>query len=144
MDDSDIKQVTLEAYNELTYYTLSHRDPSFIHQEIVDAYAAQTADNDTKPIKITFALIGLYLYVEKGFTGKQVQNAHMQLAKMNKQWPSFSLPANKGDITALEVIKTNPGKERDLMIHKWCQSVWKAYSQDYKKIEELVTKYLFK
>ena len=33
-----------EQYNELSYYTLLHGDPSFIHQHIVDAYIAQTAD----------------------------------------------------------------------------------------------------
>ncbi len=59
MDRSD-----QEAYNELSYYTLSHPDPAFIHQNIVDAYTAQHAGQDTKPIAITFALIGLYLSVE--------------------------------------------------------------------------------
>ncbi len=61
------------SYNELSYYTLALRDPAFIHQHIVDAFAAQTADEHTRPIKLTFALAGLYLHVEKGFTGRQVQ-----------------------------------------------------------------------
>jgi len=33
-----------ELYNELAHYTLSHPDPSFLHQHVVDAYAAQYAD----------------------------------------------------------------------------------------------------
>jgi hypothetical protein len=41
-----------EMYNELSYYTLSHSDPSFIHRNIVDAFAAQTAGENTKPIKL--------------------------------------------------------------------------------------------
>jgi hypothetical protein len=36
-----------------------HRDPSFIHQYVVDAFAAQQADEQTKPMKLTFALVGL-------------------------------------------------------------------------------------
>lgn len=37
-----------EVNNELSYYTLSHGDPSFIHQYIVDAFAAQHADENPK------------------------------------------------------------------------------------------------
>ena len=39
------------AYEELCYYTLAHGDPAFIHQHVVDAFAAQTADENIKPIK---------------------------------------------------------------------------------------------
>ena len=52
-----------DAYHELCYYTLAHRDPSFIHQHVVDAFAAQHADEKTKPIKLTFALVGALLGV---------------------------------------------------------------------------------
>ena len=65
-----------DVYNELSYYTLAHPDPAFLHQNIVDAYAAQHADESTKPIVIVFGLIGLYLHIERNFTGKQVQRAH--------------------------------------------------------------------
>jgi hypothetical protein len=117
-----------DAFYELAYYTLAHGDRQFIHQNIVDAFAAQAADINTKPIKITFALIGLYLAVEKGFTGRQVQLAHMQMGKTKKAWPPFTLPAQRGAVTVFDVLKTPPCKERDAMIHKWCESVWKAYA----------------
>ena len=29
-----------ELFHELSFYTLAHPDPAFIHQHIVDAYAA--------------------------------------------------------------------------------------------------------
>ncbi|GHN01809.1 hypothetical protein WSM22_32980 [Cytophagales bacterium WSM2-2] len=55
-----------DQFNELSYYTLGHHDTVyFIHQHIVDAFQAQTADNSTKPIGLTFSLVGLYLYLEK-------------------------------------------------------------------------------
>jgi hypothetical protein len=66
-----------DLYHELSCYTLAHPDPSFIHQHIVDAYTAQHARETTKPIALVFALIGLYLHVEKNFTGRQVQRFHM-------------------------------------------------------------------
>lgn len=30
-----------DPFHELSFYTLSHPDPSFIHQHSVDAYTAQ-------------------------------------------------------------------------------------------------------
>jgi hypothetical protein len=116
-----------ELYNDLAYYTLAHPDPAFIHQLLVDAYTAQHADANTKPIAITFALIGLYLVVEKNFTGKQVQRVHMQLARSRKVWPSFSLPVERGTMTVADVASVPPGAERDAAIHQWCAAVWQAW-----------------
>jgi len=31
-----------EIYTELSYYTLAHGDAAFIHQHVMDAFAAQT------------------------------------------------------------------------------------------------------
>jgi len=70
-----------EKFHELSFYTLAQPRNYFIHQHIVDAYAGQTVDATTKPIKIIFALIGLYLYLEKDFTGRAVQLYHMKMAK---------------------------------------------------------------
>jgi Family of unknown function (DUF5946) len=132
-----------EQYDLLAYYTLDHPDPSFIHQHIVDAFAAQTADENTKPIRTTFALIGLYLFLEKGFSGKEVQSAHVQLAKKRKQWPEFDLPQQRGGINVSDVLETPPGAERDEMIRKWCASVWEAYGASHKEVADLVQKELW-
>jgi hypothetical protein len=80
-----------EAYDEISAYTLTHGSADFIHQHVVDAFAAQHAKPDGKPIGITFALAGLYLHVEKGFSGPSVQRAHMQMARQ-RRWPRFVLP----------------------------------------------------
>lgn len=127
-----------EAYDELSFYTLTKTDSFFIHQNIVDAFAAQTADEKTKPIKLTFALVGLYLTVEKGYTGRQVQQVHMELGKQKKQWPSFSIPENRGKISVYDVLKAVPGSERDEMIKKWCASVWEAYRNCHEEVKKLV------
>lgn len=135
---------TQEDYNKLCYYTLSRQSPSFIHQHIVDAFAAQNADELTKPITLTFALIGLYLHIEKGYTGREVQKAHMRLARHRKQLSLFNLPEERGNITAKDVINVPEGNKRDKMIDNWCISVWKAYHESHKKIEALVQKELYK
>ena len=127
----------LDLYHELAYYTLSHPDPSFLHQNIVDAYTAQHATGDTKPIAVVFALIGLYLYVEKDFTGKQVQRIHMQLANPRKKWPQLTPPKERGAITVSAVMAASPGKERDEMIRNWCASVWEAWEASHDQIRGL-------
>ena len=126
-----------EAYNELCCYTLAHRDPSFIHQHVVHAYAAQTADERIKPIKLAFALIGLYLHVERNFSGKQVQRAHMFLARRKRVWPSFPLPKDRGSMTVADVVAVAAGAKRDKAIHEWCVSVWKAFHQSHQIVDEL-------
>ena len=127
-----------ELFHQLTYYTCSHPDPDFIHQHAVDAYAAQNADINTKPITLTFALVGLYLMIEKQFNGKQVQNAHIQMAKHRKKWPKFSLPSRRGDIRVQDVLKINPGHLRDEAIILWCSSVWEAYSKCHDQVAKIV------
>jgi hypothetical protein len=117
-----------DAYDRVRYYTLSLGDAEFIHQHAVDAFIAQNADENTKPIAITFALVGLYLHVEKGFTGKQVQQAHMELARAKRAWQRFALPVDRGSMTVVDVAAAPAGAERDRAIHEWCVSVWHAYS----------------
>jgi hypothetical protein len=133
-----------EMFYELSYYTITHHDPIFIHQHAVDAFTAQNADENTKPIAITFALIGLYLFIEKGFSGKEVQNAHVKLGKYRKKWPKFNLPRYRGDITISDVINIPKGPKRDRMIIKWCISVWKAYRGSHEKVDYLVRTELWK
>jgi hypothetical protein len=126
-----------DLYNELAFYTLAHPDPAFIHQNVVDAFAAQHADETSKPIYIVFALIGLYLCVEKNFTGKQAQKAHMQLAKTRRQYERPMLPENRGAITIRDVLAVLPGHARDVMIHNWCISAWGAWKDSRDQIVAL-------
>ena len=99
-----------DLFNELSFYTLSHPSPAFIHQHVVDAFAAQHADEQSKPIATVFALIGLYLHIEKSFTGKQVQRAHMRLARHRKQWPRLEPPKDRGAIGIPQVLAAPPGR----------------------------------
>lgn len=141
MNDETPEQI---LFYELSCYTQSHPDPLFIHQYIVDAYAAQTADENTKPITITFALIGLYLHVERNFTGKEVQNAHVKLGRYGKKWPSFDLPEFRGEIRVGDVIFVPEGSKRDRCIVEWCRSVWDAYRDSHVKVVNLVRRELWR
>ena len=128
----------VELYHELCAYTLSHGDPAFLHQHVVDAWIAQTADESTKPIGLTFALVGLHLLIEKGFTGRAVQRVHMVLGQTKRAWPRFPLPADRGSVTVADVMAKPEGAERDRAIHAWCTSVWDAYRESHGAVAALL------
>ena len=130
-----------EAYDELCGYTLTHGDLTFIHQHVVDAWAAQHATPNGKPIGVTFALAGLYLHVERQLTGRQVQLAHMKMARQKRSWPAFVLPETRGAITAIDVMRAPEGEERDNAIHGWAESVWEAFSMNRLTLVKLLAEY---
>jgi len=130
-----------DAYYELCGYTLTYPNPAFIHQHVVDAFTAQTANEDTKPITIIFALVGLYLHIVRHFTGKQVQQAHQYLARRKRPWPAFALPQDRGSITARDVLARPTGAERDKAIHAWCASVWDAFRDNERLVADLLLSY---
>jgi hypothetical protein len=128
------------SYHELCAYTLQHPDQdSFIHQYVVDAYAAQTANEQAKPITLLFALAGLYLHVERRYTGKQVQRAHMEMAKAaRKDWPTLPLPNQRGAMTAVDVMRFPEGTERDAAIKRWSRAVWESWRDQHQTVATLV------
>jgi Family of unknown function (DUF5946) len=130
-----------EQYNELAYYTLGLQDACFIHQYIVDAYTSQTATEDTKAISLTFALVGLYLYIEKNYSGKEVQQFHTLMSTDKMKWPNIKLPGKRGEITIETVLNANEGDERNKMIKNWCNSVWNAFVESHSEIIEIADYY---
>jgi hypothetical protein len=116
-----------QLFEELCAYTLSLRDPFFLHQNAVDAFAAQHVEEDTKPIKTVFALLGLYLTLEKEFTGRQVQLAHMRVAKHRKDWPKLPPTPESATIAVASVLAAELGPSRNGAIRKWCEAVWQTW-----------------
>ena len=126
-------------YHELYVYTMGRQ--GFILQHVVDAHMAQTLDASSKPIGSIFALVGLYLHVEKGFSGSQVQQAHMVLGRQKRQWPAVVLPVQRGERTPADVMRASAGAERDAAIDRWCESVWAAYRENRETIVRLLRDY---
>lgn len=128
--------------NELSYYTLAHRDPAFIHQHLVDAYGAQHVRQSKSTIGAAFALAGLYLAAERGLSGRQVQKMHMRMAASPKQWPRFEPPEDVGPLTVADVLKVEPGPARDQELMRWVASVWTAWSSEQNRVREMVGTFL--
>jgi hypothetical protein len=130
-----------EAFHELCGYTLTLQDQEFIHQYVVDAFAAQTADESTKPIKLTFALVGLHLHLDRRYTGKHVQQVHQFLARRSREWPLFTRPSVRGSLTVLDVLAKPVGLERHKAIEAWCASVWEAYRASHSVLISLLRRH---
>lgn len=127
-----------EAYHALCGCTLALGDAAFIHQYVVDAFTAQHADERTKPIALTFALVGLYLLVEHAWSGRQVQQAHVRLARRRQAWPALALPRERGAVTVADVLVEPEGPARARAIRDWCASVWGAYAANRQAVADLL------
>ncbi|NBD27069.1 DUF5946 family protein [Paenibacillus glycinis] len=118
----------MELYNELSLYTASRGHEQFIHQLALDAYGAQHSGGGTRPITTAFSLIGLYLVVEHGFTGRQVQLAHMELGRRKSDWPELTPPLSPAAMTVQDVLQAEAGPKRDAAIQDWVRSVWASWA----------------
>jgi hypothetical protein len=125
-------------YMELSAYTLGLGDPSFPHQYVVDAFAAQHAGPGVKPINTLFALVGLYLAVEKGFTGRQVQRVHMLLAARRREWPRLAPPAAPGAVSVRDVLQAEGAGDRMAAIKNWDESVWDSWAAERQRVMDIV------
>jgi len=120
-----------DLYDELAFYTLKHPDQRyFIHQLIVDAYGAQHITKDSKPVAIFAALVGLYLFAEKGFTGKEVQDMHVKLGNKMKEYKLSTIASEKASINIADVLAIKEGIERDEMIKAWARAVWQMWKSE--------------
>jgi hypothetical protein len=128
-----------EAYDEVYAYTMGRA--GFILQHVVDAYAAQTASAGSKPMGVIFALVGLYLHVERQLSGSEVQKIHMRMGRQKRQWPAITLPRDRGSMTAADVLAVREGHERDRAIDEWCRSVWTAFRDSRQIIVDVLREY---
>jgi len=88
------------AYDEVYVYTMGRS--GFILQHVVDAFAVQTASAGSSPIGVVFGLVGLYLFAERQFSGREVQKAHMAFGRKKREWPRVYLPVPIGNIELSE------------------------------------------
>lgn len=133
----------LALYGELTGYTVAigYRAGDFNHQLLVDAYAAQHASDQSKPIGLVFALVGLYLVNERGETGAQVQRVHGLLANSPRKpqpWPRIPPRIHAGSLTVADVQRAEPGDTRDAALRAWHRSVWEAWRDQREAIATLI------
>jgi Family of unknown function (DUF5946) len=75
---------------ELAAYHLQLGDATFLHQHAVDSYGAQHAGAPSRNITTAYALVGLYLAIEHGYTGLQVQKKPNGIRTANEAQVTFN------------------------------------------------------
>jgi hypothetical protein len=108
------------------------------HQLLVDAYAAQHAGPLTPAIGTAFALIGLHLALEDGWDGLAVRDAHQDLARRYREWPAFTAPARRGDLTVLDLALAGTPDEHLERLRTWAADVWQAWTESHTAVASLI------
>jgi len=125
-----------KLFTNLSGYTLSNNNEQFIHQLIVDAYSAEHAGGCTKNITVMFALIGLYLVVERNYTGRQVQLLHMRIPKQN--WPYLEPPKHTASIKINDVVNAKTNSQKELLIYRWVSDVWDSWAEQHSYLHKII------
>ncbi len=105
-----------------------------MHQHALDAFVAQTANAETSPQRVIFALAGLCLLVEHEKTGRQIQQAHARLARYRDAWPQIELPVETAALSAADVLNVPEGEGRDAIVREWCAAVWSSQRSNHSAI----------
>ena len=113
-------------------------------QTCVDAYAAQHVGPKMKPITICFALNGLFLVVERRWSGIATREAHAYLADTvpRRAWPRFTPPDDVGSLTVLDVALVSDPEDQAVAIEKWGTSVWEAWSHVHVEVRRMTDRQL--
>jgi len=113
-----------------------------LHQLTVDAYAAQHAGPQAPAIGVAFALIGLLLALDEGWTGGAVRAAHQHLAADHLDLPQFTPPSVPAPLTIAHVAGSRGPQAHARRVHKWAASVWHAWSTEHARVLELADRTL--
>jgi hypothetical protein len=95
-----------------------------------------TPGGKTRNITVIFGLIGLCLALEKGYTGKHVQQAHIRIARGRKDLPRLEPPPRPALITVPGVLKVPDGLEKNAMIRRWMAGVWESWADRQQWVRE--------
>jgi hypothetical protein len=121
------------AYAEATTFAAGHLAVTgAVVQLTVDVYGAQHAGEPTPPIRVAYALVGLYLAVERGRDGDAVLAAHQRMGRPQEWWPTFDPPAEPGAVTIADVLAAGAAAESPdghvAAVRRWAEAVWQAWA----------------
>lgn len=109
-----------------------------LHQLTVDAYGAQHAGGGTPPIGPTFGLLGLRLALEDGWTGRQVRDAHLYLARTFRDWPTWDPPPRPAQLTVFDVAGAGSPEAHADSVERWARAVWASWTAEHGRVAALV------
>jgi hypothetical protein len=135
----------LDLHGEVTSNVMQH--PEVLgrwHQTCVDSYAAQHVGPQMRPMTVCFALNGLYLVLERGWSGIAARDAHGHLARtvVRADWPNFEPPSEAGPLTVLDGALSADLDAQGAAIEAWGRSVWATWSHVHDAVRQLTDRQL--
>jgi hypothetical protein len=140
-----------QLYGEVQGFELTHAElVRDYHQLAVDAYAAQHAPRDRggaiPPIGVAYALVGLYLALDRGVPGVEVRAAHQRMGKPDPSWPRLPAPRETGALTVLEVaaagVMVDSPAGHGRAVWAWATAVWRAWAAEHAAVAALTERLL--
>jgi len=126
-----------ELYMTVVGHELSHIPQlGALHQLTEDAYSAQHAGARVPAIGMAFALIGLHLALDDGWSGNAVRAAHQFLAARHNEWPHFEPPSTPASLTIAHVAGSPTPEEHASRVRAWSASVWESWSAQHAAVRE--------
>ncbi|MGB7859193.1 MAG: DUF5946 family protein, partial [Acidimicrobiia bacterium] len=91
---------------------------------------------------VAFALIGLRLSLDDGWSGNQVRDVHRSLAAMALDWPEFAVPEQPATMTIFDVALADSEEAHADLVTRWAGAVWASWRARHDDIETLISQYL--
>jgi len=105
-----------------------------LHQLTVDTYAAQHPGPNVPAIAVPFALVGLHLTLDEGWSGLAVRGAHGWLAEHHRSWPAFEPPDGFGALTADRVARAGSAEAHAHLVESWATATWAAWAAQHSRV----------
>ena len=125
---ANASEVCWQLYGEVAAHEAAHVAVlGRLHQLTVDTYGAQHAGGSAARIGVAFALIGLRLSLDEGWSGEEVRDAHQYLAANFREWPEFAPPAERKWMTVYDVALATSPDEHARLVLRWAAEAWAAW-----------------
>jgi hypothetical protein len=125
---------------ELLHPTLAGR----CHQLTVDAYGAQHAGPPTGYVYVSYSLVGLYLALERGWSGTDIRALHQRMGHPDPSWPLFQRPLLTAGVTIADVAEAGARvgsvEGHAASVERWAKSVWSSWADQRAVVIGLTTR----
>jgi len=101
-----------------------------VHRLTVDAYAVQhPGSTDRQSVhSVGVHLIRLCLFLEHGLSAENANDAMLEAAKNKNNFTYLEPPSFLGEITVADIVCATDVSEHILLVNRWAQCVWDAWS----------------
>ena len=86
--------------------------------------------------------MGLCLTFERGYSGREVQLAHMEMGKSRTAWPVFHPPPIKNMLNVRDALRDNLALDYRELLRNWGSSVWYYWKPEHERVRRLLELYL--